>query len=248
MEWFHIGFPALMLIMPAGSIALWCYLTGVRGLTRTMIATAVALAGFALSAVLLGPDVYRQSWFRNLWAMGGFFVLLWGFGMPVIRNAFQALPEAPRTISLKPRRVELFRGAFVWPFVAWAILSASLIWAPGAAWARCLGAGLGLLGLVLLRVVLPFMAQEPEPTGGPDPEGLAERQREFRRQRTLFMYWLMVILNLFVTGMAWLGLSGAWVGAVGGSMIGLAGGLFGIWADARRYLLRKELASTEMQA
>jgi hypothetical protein len=139
--------------------------------------------------------------------------------------------------------MEFFAGAFVWPFVAWAAIGASLVWAPGPLWAKLLCAGMGLVGLIVLRVVMPLMAQEPEPTGGADPGGLADRQRDFRRKRTLLMYALMVILNLFVTGMPWLGGSGAWAGG----LIGLSGGLFGVWADARRYLLRKELASAQPQ-
>jgi hypothetical protein len=99
---------------------------------------------------------------------------------------------------------------------------------------------MGLVGLIVLRVVMPIMAQEPEPTGGADPADLADRQRGFRRKRMLLMYALMVVLNLFVAALPWLGGSGA----AAGCLIGLAGGLFGIWADARRYLLRKELSMT----
>ena len=240
MEWFRLGFPVFMLIAPAGGVCLWCYLTGVRGMRRILLPTLFAVVAFVVVTALAGPSAYRQPWYTNSWSMGGFFTLLWVFGMPILKGAFRALPEAPRTVSLKPRRMELFKGAFVWPFVAWAVIAASLAWAPGPLWMKLLCAGMGLVGLIVLRVVMPLMAQEPEPTGGADPEGLAERQRGFGRQRTLFMYVLMVGLNLFIAAMPWLGNSAAFAGG----LIGLSGGLFGVWADARRYLLRKELSMT----
>ena len=240
MDWFHLGFPVFMLIVPAWGIGLWCYLTGVEGARRVLIPTLLAVVGFAGVTAAVGPDIYRQEWYGTLWAMGGFFALFWGFGMPILQGAFKALPPAPRVVSLKPRRMELFRGAFVWPFAAWAAIAGSLVWAPGPVWMKLLCAGMGLVGLGVLRVVMPLMAQEPEPTGGADPVGLADRQRVFRRKRMLFMYVLMVVLNLFVGAMPWLGISAGFAG----SLIGLSGGLFGVWADARRYLLRKELSMT----
>jgi hypothetical protein len=240
MEWFRLGFPVFMLIAPAGGVSLWCCLTGVEGARRVLLPTLLAVVGFASVTAAVGPYVYRQTWYTNLWSMGGFFALFWGFGMPIIQGAFKALPVAPRIVSLKPGRMELFRGAFAWPFAAWAAIGASLVWAPGPVWAKLLCAGMGLIGLIVLRVVMPIMAQEPEPTGGADPIGLADQQRIFRRKRMLLMYVLMVVLNLFVAAMPWLGISAAFAGG----LIGLSGGLFGVWADARRYLLRKELSMT----
>ena len=206
--WFAFGFPLFMLVSPVLFIALWCYLTGVWDLRRMLLATGVVLALYGGGVALLGTDVARQQWFWQPFAMGGFFVLIFGFGVPVVRRAYAALPEAPRVVSLQTRRVELFRGAMVWPFVAWLLLTASLLLAPQRHWTIWLGPALGLVGLALLRVVLPSMVSEPEPGGGADPAGLARRQAKFRRRRTRTMYWMMVVLNLaFLNSnhLAWLG-------------------------------------------
>jgi len=61
------------------------------------------------------------------------------------------------------------------------------------------------------------------------------------------MYWLIVTLALVVTG-GWYALpaeTGAWAGALAGTAVGVWGALYGTWADAQRYLLRRELAGAD---
>jgi len=244
MFWFHVLYPAFMLLCPALFLGLWCYLTGVNGMRPILVATLVAVSAFALCVLLLPSVVTANFLFVQAWGMGGFFALLWGYGIPVIRRAVAELPDAPRVVSLRPRKVDLSRGALVLPFVAWLLLAASLLFAPQRSWLIWIGPAVGLIGLLVLRRVLPYVVQEPEPSGGSDPEGLARRQAEFRRTRTHTMYWMMVLLNLLCTAMGWLGgEAGAWIGAGAGCSIGIWGAAFGTWADARRYLLRKELAT-----
>ena len=54
MPWFHIGFPALMIIAPALFTLLWCLWTGVRGTRPLLLATLVMLLGFGAGLVLQG--------------------------------------------------------------------------------------------------------------------------------------------------------------------------------------------------
>jgi hypothetical protein len=231
-----------MLIAPALYVGWWCAWTGVRGnLTPLLGATLLALVGFGASSLLLGPETPGHA---QVWGICGFFVLFFPFGMPVVRRAFAGLAELPRGAALRPRRAELFRGAFVWPFVAWGALAAATVLWTSSRPLLWLGPALGLFGLVLLRLVLPWVAREPEPLGGPDPEGLARAYAAFRRRRVLTMYWMFVILSLCVTGSwgAFAGLAAGWIGAILGTLIGIWGAAFGTWADAQRYLLRRQLS------
>jgi hypothetical protein len=102
----------------------------------------------------------------------------------------------------------------------------------------------GLGALLLLRFTLRLSVLEPEPLGGPDPTGLERRYALFRRKRVRGMYWLMVVLALVLTGGGRVALGGSILGAV----IGLWGALFGTWADAQRYLLRRQLSGAEPPA
>lgn len=245
--WFYVGFPALMITMPGAAVVFWCLLTGVRGCLPVLLATLLVLVSFGVSAYTLGPSVAAHPLHTQLWGMGGFLVLLLGLALPFIRKAFGRLPEPPRGASLRTRRLELFRGAFVWPYVAWAALTASLLFVdrPPILW---IGPGFGLVFLLILRPCLTFSMREPEPLGGPDPAAVEERWAAFRRRRVRVMYWLTVTISLLATS-GWLIALGehraTWVGAILGPLIGVFGGFFGVWADAQRYLLRRQLTGGE---
>lgn len=237
--WFNVCFAAGMICAPVLFLALWCHWTGVSGLLRVLLATLGLLVAFGVGTWIVQPAAFHP-WY---WAWGtvGLWVGILGFGVPFIRRAFRALPEAPRAASLKTRRVDLPRAAWTWPFVAWAVVTALVLVRGGfLAW---LGPVLGLGALVLLRWLLPRSVLEPEPLGGADPEGLERRYARFRRRRVRGMYWLMVVLALVVTGAGRLmAFEPGWAGAALGSGIGVWGALFGTWADAQRYLLRLQLS------
>ena len=234
---FHVWFPPMMILAPAAFIGLWCLWTGVRGILPLLLATLGVLGLWGACALLFGPGQHVTMPF----AVGGFLGLFLGLAMPLVRRAFAALPDGPRAASLKPRELRLFRGAFVWPYAAWAALTAWMLLAGGKGPLPWLGPLLGLVALLILKPCLRACVMEPEPLGGTDPEALAARYAAFRRRRTLFMYWMCVTIALFATA-SW-GTSLA--GAVAGPLIGMMGALFGTWADAQRYLLRRQLAGAE---
>ena len=244
MAGFYVVFPALMIVAPALFTLLWCLWTGVRGTRPLLVATLVILLGFGASAYVADP-AYPAHYMG--WAMGGFWLLHLGFAMPLMRRANLDWPVLPHGASLSPRRVELFRGAFVWPLGAWAILAAVTLIAAGDRPLAWLNPALSLGILLFLPRWLRAVVAEPEPLGGADPDGLAERYEVFRHSRVRTMYWLIVTLALLVTG-GWSALpneNGAWAAALAGSAVGVWGALYGTWADAQRYLLRRELAGAD---
>ncbi|MDH3591524.1 MAG: hypothetical protein OER88_06580, partial [Planctomycetota bacterium] len=208
--------------------------------------TLVAMLGYGASVFLFGVEIASRPPHPQLWGMGGFFVVFLVLVMPWVRASFAALPEPkPGVASLKPRRLELFPGAFVWPYVAWAGIVVWLIVRGMRHPAGWVGPPLGLLGLLVLKPCLMATVREPEPLGDRAPEDMEKIYRKFRRRRVVCMYALAVLISLGAT-MGWaLSPSAQWAGAAGaltGSLIGVYGGLFGVWADAQRYLIRRELA------
>lgn len=247
MQWFYVGFPALMIVAPAVFTLLWCLWTGVRGVLPLLGATLVMLLGFGISAYVADPS---NGLHYMGWGMGGFWVLHLGFAMPLMRRAALEWPELPRGASLKPRRVELFKGAFVWPLAVWAVIAAATLAVAGdrpLVWLHPAGS---LVILLFLPRLMRTLVAEPEPLGGADPVGLAERYEVFRRSRIRAMYWLNVALALFLAGGGHIlpDQAGAWAGALGGTVLGIWGATCGTWADAQRYLLRRELAGADPPA
>ena len=243
--WFNVLFTAGMISAPALFVALWCYWTGVRGLERLLGGTLAVLVGFGVTAFIFVPVRFHPFYF--LWGLLGFWVVLAALGIPFIRKHFRELPAVPRGASLKPRRVELFKGAWVWPFVAWALLTATMFFGPSRplVW---LGPLLGLIALLVARFGLRYSVLEGEPLGGGDPEEMRLCYERFRQRRVKTMYWLMVTLALFITsGVLLPGHSGL-VGVIVGPAIGLWGAVFGTWADAQRYLLRLQLSGEQPPA
>lgn len=243
MPWLYVMLPAFLVVATPLFMALWCYWTGVwAGFRRLLVATLVVLVLFGLASWVVGDEVARHNLYFFFWGFGGLWTVLWGFGVPMIRRAIAGLPEVPRAASLRPRRLELFRGAFVWPVLAWGVIV--ILFAPsGLGW---FAPGLGLAAILCLRPSLRQVVTEPEPLGGADPDDLARRYEAFRRRRVLSMYWLLVVLALSVSGIWSLLPAGPdWVGGVVGGMLGVWGGLFGTWSDAQRYLLRRQLSGAE---
>jgi len=244
---FYVLFPALMIVSPALLVGLWCLWTGARGLLPLLLATLAALGAFMGFALIAGPAALALPLVPQAWAMLPFFLLLWGFGMPVMRRAVLGLPPPPKMASLRPRTLDLFPGAFLCPLAAWGILMAIQIVRGGSLLLDYLGSALGLGGLLVLRPLLRLGVMEPEPLGGADPAALAGAYARFRRRRTLLMYWLCVTLSLFISGsgLAFRGASGALIGAFGGAAIGVLGALLGTWCDAQRYLLRLQASGAK---
>lgn len=241
---FAVIFPALMTVAPAAFLALWCAWTGLRGMRRTLLATLACLVAYgAYAAAMPAGTVASSALSMMLWGLVPCFGLCWGFVVPTIRAAVAALPPVPRGARLATRRIELPRAAFVVPLAAWAALAAATA-LRGDGWLAWVGPAAGLLGLAALPIALRFAVLEPEPLGGPDPTALAREYDAFRRRRVLGMYALFVVLNLSVSAATFLpkGTSGGVAGAAAGSILGLSGALFGTWADAQRYLLRRQLS------
>jgi hypothetical protein len=240
---------AVALVSPLLFVELWCLWTGVRGAGPIRVATLVALALFGGVVFLVGKDAIARPPVPTLVIMGGAWTLLFGFGVPLLRREFRAIPEAPRSASLRPRTLPFGPAAFRLPLLAWAAIVAALVVAgppPPLAW---IGPALGLASLLLAKPMLRIGLYEPEPLGGPDPAALADRYAAFRRTRLVGLYVLVVAMSLVMTASGgvfllaresdpWTG----WAGGLGGACIGLLGALFGTWADAQRYLLRREQA------
>lgn len=245
MTGFEVLFPALMLAAPALFIGLWCHWTGAGRMLPTLLATLAALILWA-AAACFAPGIAAAGGFRTPFAMGGLLAIVWGFGVPAIRRALAELPATPTAASLRRREVRLPGAAWIVPAVSWAGITAWLALGGARMPLWWLGSLLGLGGLVGLRALLPRMVLEPEPLGGPDPEGLARRYEEFRDRRVRGMYLLMAPLLLCVSAVGALpaGPAGGVIGGVAGASIGVLGALFGTWADAQRYLLRRQLSGT----
>lgn len=242
MNTFAILYPALMIAAPALFTGLWCLWTGVRAMRRILLATLAVLVGFALSAWLLGPERTRHPLHFQLWGLGGLMLLVWGFAVPDMRRAFAALPAAPRGASLRPRQPDLFPGAFAWPAAVWVGLVAWLLVRGSMTLLLWVGPLLGGATLLATRFLLRLAALEPEPIGGRDAEGIARRYREFRSRRVRGLYWMSLSLALLATAGPLLPSAGY---AIAGSALGVLGALFGTWADAQRYLIRRQLSGAE---
>ncbi len=232
--------------MPALFVVLWGWLTGAPGVLRPLLGCLAAIVAYGVSVWAFGLEIASSSVHSQFWSLGGFFTVFFVVAMPWVRASFAALPELARpAATLKPRRLELFRGAFVMPFVLWFALVAWLA-ARGMpqplAW---IGPAVGLLGLLLLKPCLQASVREPEPLGGADPDCIAERYAAFRKRRVYGLYSLTVIISL-VSTVSWTAAFyprwGGVAGGIGGATIGMYGALFGVWADAQRYLLRRQAA------
>lgn len=240
MSAYDLLYPALMTVFPLLFLGLWHWWTRAADLRALGVATLAALLLFGLIAWLL-PGLAGHPLFTSFWSMGALMALLWIFAIPAIRRAFAALPAEVRTASLKPRRVELPLAILAAPWAVWLGLVLWMLGHGGHGARAWIGAGAGLLTLALTSICLPAMVREPEPLGGPDPEALARRYEQFRRRRILTMHVLMSALALFVTASG-TRLSGGEAAGLGGALLGVAGALFGSWADAQRYLLRRQQA------
>lgn len=240
---------AATLVTPLAFVELWCLLTGVRGTGRLRLATLGALAIYGGALALYGKEALAHPPVPTLVMMGGCWSLLLGFGLPLLRREFRALPDVPRTASLRPRTLPLGPTAFLWPLGLWAALVAALLVVgppPPLAW---IGPALGLLSLLAAKPMLRIGLYEPETLGGPDPAALAQRYAAFRKTRILGLYVLIVAMSLVMTASAGAfllhpatGSLAGWAGGIGGALIGLLGAFFGTWADAQRFLLRREQA------
>ena len=125
MAWFHIGFPALMIVAPALFTLLWCLWTGVRGTRPLLLATLAVLLGFGASAYVANPAHPAA-----LHELGDGRVLA---AAPRVRDAAHATSEpglAGRCRTGRrssPRRVELFQAArSSGPLGAWAVILAAV--------------------------------------------------------------------------------------------------------------------------
>jgi hypothetical protein len=241
-----------------------------RATVVLIIATIVAL-GLWLGATVAGtatrnPILMHGA--RFLWVL--FFPLAFGFAMPLVRLKNPAWGEgaptgAIRTASLVNRRRCSPIGASTWTALAllWVAIpvvvaarwfagpfpddSAQFIWSVVLATA--------VLQSLLLAIVLPISVRailiEPEPLDAAGSPDLARLYEELRTTKLRGMVLLLgaampIVMGTAFVLFAWFQMHGtvAWIGAIGGTAIGLAGAWFGTAMSIRRVRiaeLRSEL-------
>ena len=105
--------------------------------------------------------------------------------------------------------------------------------------------GVSLLSLLIGFLMCELLALEPEPYAEHGTDLLAKKYFDFRRTRTLLTYVLFVSCALLFETLALLLLMHsspqllAWVGALGGSVAGILGGVVGVWSSFRRAELNR---------
>ncbi len=245
---FNLAFPLIMCLFPAVLASAIKTHPGadrekIARLTRLLwLATAVAVA----IVVALAP-VTHMTWTLSF--------ALW-FGLAnrifIAKNPGLAQPQGPvRSASLKPREIQSPIPQVAWVGLVLYVLAGGIAIAYHAhtnilPWGIWSGA---LLWLGLTPWCCRAMLNEPEPLdskGSPELEAAYRDSRNFRAWGffgaglaaiTLFQgAALMIALGL--------GQQAAWVGGIGGTLVGVAGGVLGTMADLRRAKvanLRKDL-------
>lgn len=174
-----------------------------------------------------------------------FFPLWFGLGNPIwlAKNpGLQPSADGTRVASLKSREVQspipitAWYGLVVYVLAGAMVLglsSASFQWGPWLIWSG------SLLWLSLTPWAAKAMLREPEPLDASGSEELQAAYEKARNRRAWGFYGLgFFVISLFQgAAIAWaLGKVNwaIWIGAGGGSLGGVAGGVFGTMADLER--------------
>jgi hypothetical protein len=234
------------------------------------IATGAALGLFAL--VLLARSaawarsVRELPWFVT-WGeepAGLAWLLAFPLWIPALRHLAAVRPEsrepyAPgtsRTASLVSRARTSPIGPRHWAF-AWGLFAAAavLVAVRGVGAAGSVTVLSLLLGAVLPLVLTPLCQRlvppEPEPLDAAGTPELVEAYARIRRRRDQAFYGLALALSVMCAGsavaVAW-GVDAralGWIGAIAGSLVGVAGAVFGVLATNERLRIRALLERLE---
>ncbi len=274
MDWFNLCFPLFMILSPA---VFSLFIKKVpandadkgaqeskidRLRTRLWFWTTIAVIVFAACYLWLPRELTRQMWvlFFPLW-----FVCV----MPLLQAKDRGwgpihVPEGTRSASLAPRdRVSPVPG-WTWglALAVWLVGIAILVWllarqsAQGQGWwvgfFAFFGGPFWLAGGYLgVRMFLV----EAEPIDPGASQELADAYEEFRRFKAWMVYGLScaaMLLFLSVSLLLALGpqyeMIAIWIGAGGGSLLGILGGVFGTYGSIRRARLARLLMDLREEA
>lgn len=238
MTWFSVVFPFVMILFPAVFVTLYPAQPGAAaadveaGLRRTWAGTLVAslVAGAVLASA---PGLWQGVWclFFPLWF--GLAMKVWVAKNPGLQPSSSPLRSASLVNREQVNPV---------PPSAWLVHVAVLAGTAPALGDNVLAWGIwsgGLLWLGLAPVAASKLVQEPEPLAPvPSPE-LEAAYAALRSFKAWGFFWASLLaLALFAAcgGVIAAGvpLAAAWIGGVGGTLVGIGGGVFGTVADVRR--------------
>lgn len=265
MHWFNIFFPLGMILFPAiFSVFIRTrsapredaseHTARIQVLRKRLWLWTAGAVIFFLALYSYGPaELSRFAWilFFPLWFQGA---------MPLLQAKDHGW--RPALAEKTARSASLVRRDMQAPIPTWAWLLA------GATWLLSLVLIIELLvtqphgRLVAWTIVFPFMggawllwgrywtaksALEPEPMDAGDSPELSEAYADFRRAKMWAWYvmsvMVMVVMTLPAVMVALRGTellkAAIWVGAGGGSLAGVLGGVVGVWADLRRAKLTR---------
>lgn len=261
MIWFDRLFPVGMLLWPA--LLTSCVRPhptlaspdAARALRRLWIATLIGLVIFGVGQAVLESMSAERTGLRAGWPVltgtAGSMLLFFRFGMPalVARSPGWGGPgqtkSQPRVASLQPRDGADLLPSWAMP-LGWTLF---LLCAGATTWAITRGAHptllLGLSFWVTMGWGARAAAREPEPL---DAQGSASVQAAYRSARRLraWGFWSLGLAGtLCFTAVAIVvikqPISAGLLGAVGGTAIGVAGGVFGTIASISRARINNAL-------
>jgi hypothetical protein len=214
--------------------------------------TAAAVITFAVLHQAAGVDVAR-----HLWVL---FFPLWFFGaLPLLRTKDRGWRESlqmnteHRAASLTRRDVApiAFRCALAGAWAVWIALFAALVMLLGSGatpkWQLLIFAGAGAVFLAMGHYAAKASLLEPEPL---DTDGSAELREAYaglRRVKLWGWYGISVLAMLVFLAppllIAWdearYLTPAVWIGAGGGGLVGVLGGVFGTIADLKRVAINR---------
>lgn len=265
MDWFRLVFPLVMILTPAlsslfirnhpdpGDDAAERAARIARLRTRLWLGTAVAVAAFLAFHFWVSTEIAYYLWVAGfpLWFAGA---------MPLFQakdRGWQPLhrPEGTRAATLQRRDLEpaSLRAARKVAWGGWLALVAATLWAFATgeqgwelAWLLIFpltGGGWLAWGAYCGRLAM----LEPEPIDVSASPELAQGYADFRNFKLWGWFTLSVLAMLaFCTTTLLLALDASgllttaiWIGAGGGSMVGVLGGVFGVRADLYRTRLHR---------
>ncbi|GJM20876.1 MAG: hypothetical protein DHS20C15_07910 [Planctomycetota bacterium] len=261
MLWFDRLFPAVMLSWPvlvASCVKPHPTLAAphaAQKLRRLWIATLLALALFGGVQALLESTQAERNGLRAGWPVligtAGSMLLFFRFAMPALIARSPGWggpgprPSQARVASLQPRDGADLLPRWAMP-LGWALFALS---AAATTWAITRGAHptllLGLSFWVTMGWGCRAAAREPEPLDAQGSASLRAAYRSARRLRAWGFWSVGVAGTLCFSAVAVVvvehPVSAGMLGGVGGSAIGLAGGVFGTMASVSRARINSAL-------
>lgn len=171
----------------------------------------------------------------------------------------QPAPATPplRAASLTSRRTASPLPSWVWAllWLPWVVTLAylAIVWADAPERDRLVAVlilSCQVPGLVVAMFTPRLVLREPEPLAPEGGKDLAPLYRRYRQRRLVGFFVLCAVMSLAFSGAAFALLRASFaeetlglLGAVGGSLIGLAGAAFGVWNGLERLKISRELHS-----